>query len=39
MRNIGISKVKNDFNFVVGDKRYSWPWFVAAFLSPKIVKL
>jgi hypothetical protein len=39
MRNIAISRVENDFNFVVGDNRYSCPWFVAAFLSPKIAQL
>jgi hypothetical protein len=39
MRNITISKVENDFDFVVGDHRYSCPWFVAAFLSPKIAQL
>jgi hypothetical protein len=39
MRNIAISKVENDFDFVVGDNRYSCPWFVAAFLSTKIAQL
>jgi hypothetical protein len=39
MRNIVISKVENDFNFIVGDIRCSCPWFVAAFLSPKIAQL
>jgi hypothetical protein len=39
MRNVAISKVESDFDFGVGDNRYSCPWFVAAFLSPKIAQL
>jgi hypothetical protein len=34
--NIAISRVENDFNFIAGDNRYSCPWFVAAFLHPKL---
>jgi hypothetical protein len=30
-------KAENDSDFVVGDNRYSCPWFVAPFLSPKII--
>jgi hypothetical protein len=39
MRNIIISKVDNDGNFIVGDIRCSCPWFVAVFPSPKIAQL
>jgi hypothetical protein len=39
MRNIATSKTKNDFTFIVGDRRYDCPWFVADFLSPRIGRL
>jgi hypothetical protein len=39
MRNIAISRVDNDFDFVAGGNRSSCPWFVAAFLSPRIAQL
>jgi hypothetical protein len=39
MRNTTITKAENDFSFVVGNNRCSCPWFIAAFLSPKIAKL
>jgi hypothetical protein len=39
MRNIAQSKAENDFTFIVGDVSYQCPWFVAAFLSPRIGEL
>jgi hypothetical protein len=39
MANISASKSENDFTFIVGDNRYHCPWFVAAFLSPRIGRI
>jgi hypothetical protein len=39
LANIPQSKEGNDFTFVIGDMTYSCPWYVAAFLSPKICAL
>jgi hypothetical protein len=36
MANIAPSKTENDFTFIVGNDSYPCPWFVAAFLSPRI---
>jgi hypothetical protein len=32
-------EIRNDFTFIVGDSRYSCPWYVADFLSPTICHL
>jgi hypothetical protein len=37
--NIVRHNPEEDFKFVVGDRRYGCPWFIAAFLSPKISSL
>jgi hypothetical protein len=39
LANIPASKLQNDFNFIVGELRYSCPWFMADFLSPVIRRL
>jgi hypothetical protein len=39
VRNITISRIENEFDLIAGDNRYSCPWFVATFLSPKIAQL
>jgi hypothetical protein len=39
MANIASSKAENDFEFIVGDRRYSCPWFVADFVSPVVGRL
>jgi hypothetical protein len=39
MANIAMSKTENDFTFIVGNKRYDCPWFVADFLSPRVGRL
>jgi hypothetical protein len=39
MANTGPSEADNDFAFIVGSLRYECPWFVAAFLSPRIGRL
>jgi hypothetical protein len=38
-RNLAISKVENDLDFIVGDNLYSCPEFVADFLLSKIAQL
>jgi hypothetical protein len=39
LNNIAASKAENDFSFIVGDRTYSCPWFVADFISPRIAHL
>jgi hypothetical protein len=39
MGNIPKSKIENDFEFIVGDRHYSCPWFVADFVSPVVGQL
>jgi hypothetical protein len=41
MTNIAKSKLnlEPDFTFIVGEDRYTCPWFVAAFVSPKVCSL
>jgi hypothetical protein len=39
MANIAPSQTQNAFTFIVGNYAYRCPWFVAAFLSPQIVRL
>jgi hypothetical protein len=36
--NIPCSENRNDFDFIVGENHYPCPWYVAAFLSPKICR-
>jgi hypothetical protein len=36
--NIPRSESRNDFEFVVGKRRYPCPWYVAAFVSPKLCR-
>jgi hypothetical protein len=39
MANIAKSKIENDFEFIVGDRHYDCPWFVADFVSPVVGRL
>jgi hypothetical protein len=39
MASIASSKMENDFRFVVGERDYPCPWFLADFISPKIGRL
>jgi hypothetical protein len=39
LENIPRHEARNDFTFYVGDFRYTCPWYVADFLSPKICQL
>jgi hypothetical protein len=39
MRNIVKARIENDFTFIVDEHRYSCPWFIAEFLSPKVGRL
>jgi hypothetical protein len=39
LRNISRTETEPDFEFIVGDRRYGCPWFVAEFLSPKVSSL
>jgi hypothetical protein len=39
LANIANSEPDNDFAFLVGDRSYNCPWFIAAFLSPRIAQL
>jgi hypothetical protein len=36
--NIPHPESRNDFDFIVGENHYPCPWYVAAFLSPKICR-
>jgi hypothetical protein len=38
LANIPRSESQNDFEFIVGDNHYPCPWYVAAFLSPKLCR-
>jgi hypothetical protein len=38
LTNIPRLESRNDFDFIVGENHYLCPWYVAAFLSPKICR-
>jgi hypothetical protein len=38
LTNIPHQENRNDFAFIVGKKNYFCPWYIAAFLSPKICR-